>query len=174
MLLTICDFERERAERKRGKTQMETAKAQVRSPDQLVEKLRGIVAFLPSVQTPGFKFGHWTEPPSDQPGAIMLPYFSLGEVAWSFEQRAYDLGWVMRDFDWPTWKQTPEAETLRDDVQALAQATPEQLARLLTVCIRQDRFCEGALQGAFESGLLTRILERAAVILREMERQAPA
>src|SRR5262249_48969001 len=87
---------------------------------------------------------------------------------WSFEQMAYVLGWVMRDFDWPTWKQTPEAQTLRDDVKALEQATPEQLARLLTVCIRQDRLCEGALEAAFESGLLTRILERAAVILREI------
>ena len=153
---------------------METAEAQSQSPQQLVEKLRGIVAFLPSFQSPEFKFGYWTEPQSDQPGVMILPYFSLGEVAWSFEQKAYELGWVIRDFDWPTWKQTSEAETLRDDAQALAQATAEQLARLLTVCIRQDRFCEGALESAFESGLLTRILERVAVILREMERQAPS
>lgn len=139
------------------------------SPDQLAERLRGLATFLPSFQAPGFEFGYWTEPPSEEPGVLILPYFSLGEVASSFHQRAYDLGWVMRDFDWPAWKQTPEAETLRDDVQALAQATPEQLARLLTVCIRQERFCEGALEAAFQSGLLTRILERAEVILREME-----
>jgi hypothetical protein len=105
---------------------------------------------------------------------MMLPYFSLSEVAGSFEQMAYELGWVMRDFDWGTWKQTPEAISLRDDDQALSQATPDQLARLLTVCIRQDRFCEGALEGAFESELLTRILERAAAILRQLEPQAPS
>jgi|SRR6476660_5462941 Family of unknown function (DUF6508) len=105
---------------------------------------------------------------------MMLPYFSLSERAWSFEQKAYDLGWAMRDFDWPTWKQTPEAETLRDDRQVLARAMSEQLARLLTVCIRQDRFCEGALEGAFNSGFLTRILERAADVLDEMEREAPS
>src|SRR5262245_26348819 len=147
---------------------METAKTQSQSPERLVEKLRGIAAFLPSFKTAGFKFGHWTESSSDQPGVMILPYFSLSEMAWSFEQTAYDLGWVLCDFDWPTWKQTSEAQTLRDDVQALAQATPEQLARLLTVCIRQDRLCEGALEAAFKSGLLTRILERAAVILREI------
>jgi hypothetical protein len=134
-----------------------------------VEKLRGIVAFLPSFQASGFKFGHWTEPQSEQPGVTILPYFSLSEVAGSFEQKAYDLGWVILDFDWGSWKETSEAKSLRDDAQILAHATPEQLARLLTVCIRQDRFCEGALENAFESGLLTRILERAAVILREME-----
>ena len=153
---------------------METAKTQSQPPEQLVERLRGIVAFLPSFQAPDFKFGYWTQPPSEQPGVMILPYFSLSEVAGSFEQNAYDLGWVMRDFDWATWKQTHEAKSLRDDAEVLARATPEQLARLLTICIRQDRFCEGTLEGAFESGLLTRILERAAVILREMERQAPS
>ena len=153
---------------------METAKIQGQSPERLAEKLRGIVAFLPSFQAPDFKFGYWTKPPSDQSGVMMLPYFSLSEVAGSFEQKAYDLGWIMPDFDWGAWKQTAEAISLRDDDQALAQATPEQLARLLTVCIRQDRFCEGALEGAFESGLLTRILERAAIILRELEPQVPA
>jgi hypothetical protein len=101
---------------------------------------------------------------------MILPYFSLSDVAGSFEQRAYDLGWALMDFDWGTWKQTPEAISLRDDAGALDRATPEQLARLLTVCIRQDRFCEGALEAAFQSGLLTRILELAAVILREIER----
>jgi len=153
---------------------MERTKILSQAPAQLVEKLRGIAAFLPSFQAPHFKFGQWTKPPSDQPGVMILPYFSLSEMAWSFEQKAYDLGWVMPDFDWGARKQTPEAISLRDDDQASAQATPDQLARLLTVCIRQDRFCEGTLEGAFESGLLTRILERAAVLLRELEPQAPS
>jgi hypothetical protein len=51
----------------------------------------------------------------------------------------------------------------------LAKATPEQLAKLLTVCIRQDRFAEGTLLVAFEAGLLTRILQRAKAILAEIE-----
>ena len=90
---------------------MERTKTLSQAPAPLVEKLRGIVAFLPSFQAPDFKFGHWTKPPSDQPGVMMLPYFSLSEVAGSFEQKAYDLGWVMRDFDWRAWKQTPEADS---------------------------------------------------------------
>lgn len=54
-----------------------------------------------------------------------------------------------------------EAKRLRDDA-VLANATPEQLARLITVCMRQDRFVKGALESAFTSGLLTRIRERVA------------
>src|SRR5438552_1870522 len=87
----------------------------------------------------------------------------------AFVQAAYDFGWVEREkFDWPKWKDTGEAKQLRDDSVALAKATPEQLAKLLTVCIRQDRFAEGTLQAAFETGLLTRILQRAKAILTDI------
>jgi len=88
----------------------------------------------------------------------------------SFIEATYKFGWVLwPEFDWIEWKHTPEAMQLRDGPEALSKATPEQLARLLTVLIRQDRFVESALQSAFESGLLTRILERAASILGEID-----
>ena len=68
---------------------------------------------------------------------------------------------MLTDFDWPSWKDTPEALGLRDDPKVLKQATSVQLAKLLTVLIRQDRFVEGALAGAYNSGLLTAVLRRA-------------
>jgi uncharacterized protein DUF6508 len=82
-----------------------------------------------------------------------LPRVSLSAEAYAFEQAAYAFGWVeWEKFDWPQWKGTAEAKQLRDDPGVLARATPEQLAKLLTVCIRQDRFSEGTLQAAFETG----------------------
>ena len=142
-----------------------------RDSPELMRKLSGIITFLPSFQATDFEFGRWVQPQSDEPGVITLPHFSLSDLAESFVQKAYELGWVMPDFDWGTWKETPEAQSLRDDDQTLSKATPEQLACLLTVCIRQDRFSEGELEAAFRSGLLTRILERAVVILGEMNGQ---
>ena len=62
---------------------------------------------------------------------------------------------------------TPEALTLRDSPASLAKATPDQLSHLLTVLIRQDRFAEGSLVASYESGLLTGILRRAAVLAGE-------
>jgi hypothetical protein len=47
----------------------------------------------------------------------------------------------------------------------VAGATQEELAKLLTAIIRSDRFVEGSLEGAFESGLLAAICRRAAVLL---------
>ncbi|MDL2343460.1 DUF6508 domain-containing protein [Deinococcus sp. MIMF12] len=78
-------------------------------------------------------------------------------------------GWVYgdRDFRWPQWAQTEEARRLRDDPEALAQATPLQLARLLTIFVRQERFDDGARQDFWESGLLTGILRRAARLAEE-------
>jgi uncharacterized protein DUF6508 len=66
------------------------------------------------------------------------------------------------------WEESPEAVSLRDGPEGLRSATPEQLAYLLSVCVYEDRVKEGALLSAFESGLLIRILERAAIILSEM------
>jgi hypothetical protein len=36
---------------------------------------------------------------------------------------------------------------------------------LLTAIVRSDRFVEGSIEGAFESGLLAAICRRAAVLL---------
>ena len=74
-------------------------------------------------------------------------------------------------FDWGAWTNSLEALRLRDDPAALESATPNQLQNLLTVVIRQDRFVEGALAAEFESGLLVRILRRAAVLGEDPEPQ---
>ena len=72
------------------------------------------------------------------------------------------------DFDWASWMGTKEITVLRDNPEVMNRATAEDLSRLLTVVIRQDRFCEGSLADAFESGLLTAICRRAAQIESEL------
>ncbi len=82
---------------------------------------------------------------------------------------AYQNGWVRSDFKWMDWVPSDEARLLRDDESAITVASPDQLAKLLTVCIRQDRFSEGALLASFESGLMLRIVLRAKALLDEAE-----
>ncbi len=82
-----------------------------------------------------------------------------------FVTMCYDLGWV-KPFDWPEWKETEEAAQLRDDPEVLAKATSEQLRKLLTVMIRQDRFVEGSLAAHFNSGFIDQIIDRAAVLAK--------
>ncbi|NIA13651.1 MAG: hypothetical protein GWP08_06175 [Nitrospiraceae bacterium] len=131
-------------------------------PLALRERLRALAAFLPRFEQPGFEPGKWVHPASEEPGVIIMGHYGFSETADAFIRMTYDTGWVLSHFDWGRWAQTPEAAELRDNPDALAQATAEQLARLLTVVIRQERFCEGALAAAFESGLITAICRRAA------------
>lgn len=84
-----------------------------------------------------------------------------------FVRVAYDDGWVLTGFDWPTWKETPEAAQLHGSSVMIANATVMQLARIMTTLIRQDRFAEGTLRSAWETGLLHRVLTRIAQLSRE-------
>lgn len=123
------------------------------------QTLRALAAFLPRFEAPGFVFGGWTDPPA------LIGGFELSPVAEGFVSACYEAGWVQwPDFDWGTWKNSAEARQLYFDPAALETATPEQLSRLLTVLIRQERFVDGALNAAFESGVLLRILRRIAVL----------
>ena len=136
----------------------------------LGERLAGLAEFLPRFQAPDFSFGHWGGGDKKESGAIQMPYFALSDEALSFVETAYRLDWVLEGFDWPEWKDTVEGRSLLEP-KVLARATVDQLAQLLTVLIRQDRFVEGGLAGTFKSGLLTRIVERANQLLKESATQ---
>ena len=127
-----------------------------------LQTLRTLAAFLPRFETPDFKFGRWADPNA------FLGWFEFSPVATEFVSACYEAGWVQwPDFDWGTWKNSTEARQLYFDPAALETATPEQLSRLLTVLIRQDRFVEGELNAAFQSGVLLRILRRIATLSAE-------
>lgn len=133
----------------------------------LRKRLRAITAFLPEFEKPGFVFGQ-LGPIKTAEGALTIPVYMFSDAANAFMKAAYDAGWVVEPFNWPEWMGTPEAEQLRDDPAAIARADVDQLAKLLTVLLRQERFCDGSLGDAFESGLLTSILRRAAAIEAEL------
>jgi hypothetical protein len=126
-----------------------------------VEKL---AAFLPVFTAPGFEFGSWSPMTEVAPKAFTLGFYISSAPASALVKSCYDNGWVRRDFDWLAWKRTDEAVGFFESPAAVADATADQLSKLLTVIIRRERFCDGALANAFESGLIIAILRRAAVL----------
>lgn len=92
--------------------------------------------------------------------------YALSDLGKAFYDMAYAAGWVTCR-DWPTWSQSAEGECLLHDRDALANADEEQLAKLLTTIVRSERFCDGAMAQAFDSGLLLAITQRAEVLLRK-------
>jgi Family of unknown function (DUF6508) len=97
-------------------------------------------------------------------GELIMPSYSFSSEADEFIRTCYDCGWIRTDFDWITWINTPEAIKLRNSPDAVEQATPDQIAKLLTALVRQERFSDGTLASAFNSGLLRAILRRAAAL----------
>lgn len=140
----------------------------------LRESLRGLAAFLPRFEAPGFEFGRWVPPRRLGEGSIAIGYYTVGATGSEFVQAAYALRLVQTSFDWGAWSASSEARGLLGDPSAVSKAKPEQLVRLLTALLRQDRFVEGALGHAYESGLLTAILRRASALGHDDGRRSPA
>jgi Family of unknown function (DUF6508) len=113
----------------------------------------------------GFKFGKMvTEDPDT--GDSLMPYYVFNDDAEAFIKTCYEYGWVLAHFDWPIWKDTSEAMKLNNP-DAIARVTPDQIAKLLTVLVRQERFCAGSLAASFKRGLLGAILCRAMALARD-------
>ncbi|RYD69383.1 MAG: hypothetical protein EOP84_28555 [Verrucomicrobiaceae bacterium] len=68
---------------------------------------------------------------------------------------------MLKGFSWPDWIHTEDADRVQADISA---ASEEDIRKLLTAMIRQERFCEGVLASAFQSGLFLAIARRAAVL----------
>jgi hypothetical protein len=133
----------------------------------LAERLRALADLVPLLESAAAaEFGRW-DVPSPKGGVHSLGYYVFGPVGEAFLAAVRHNGWVVTGFAWPAWLETDEGRALRDRPDAVAAAGPEDLARLLTAIIRSDRFVEGSIAGAFESGLLARIARRAAVLLAE-------
>jgi hypothetical protein len=119
------------------------------------ERLHALSKFEELFRSPSFKFGEW-----DKTG------FRRSDDADKFFRYCYDGGWVKAELDWSAWMATHEAQELRDPDNVRENAREEQLEKLLTVAIRQDRFVEGGLLGWFENGLLLAIVQRAEKLER--------
>jgi hypothetical protein len=127
--------------------------------DMRSEALKRLGQFSEIFRQPGFQFQERIEG-RVRDGMPTVPGYVYSREAEQFIDLCYRDQWVKQDFDWPAWKETEEATALRDRPEVLAQASADELASLLTVLVRQERFVEGSLGAAFASGLLLRIVDR--------------
>lgn len=121
------------------------------------DRLRRIAAFGEVFDAPDLTFGEWEPSRQTANGAWTMPYYVFSSAAREFLATLV----VDPSVDWPAWASTEEAQHLREPA-AIAAATPEQLVKLMTWIVRSDRFSEGSIAGAYESGVLRAIIARAA------------
>jgi hypothetical protein len=123
------------------------------------ERLAVLAKYLPIFTAPGFRFSEVV--PAKQHGDVIeMGWTSYGPEAEAFMQDAYDYGWV-QSTNWIEWMQTEDAQALSQDPSRIARASIDDLAKVLTVSLRRDRFMEGSLRADFERGLITRVVKRA-------------
>lgn len=116
---------------------------------------------------PEFKVQEEQQPASER--EALIPDVSYSQHVGEFIQLCYDDGWINRELNWPEWMTAEEAARLRDEPDELAKASVEQLSKLLTVLIRQERFVDGSLGAAFDVGLVPGIVARALVLAQEAD-----
>lgn len=126
--------------------------------------LRNIAAFAPILAAPDFVTGAWTEPQRSAEGAITMSWFQLSEPAAAF------VAAIIRE-DVAVHYRKPVDDAARstmihmvENPAALTDADVEQIGWILTYLLRADRFSEGSLAQAFDTGLMRAIAERAAVL----------
>ena len=132
----------------------------------LVDRLRRLGRHVAMLESPDFSFGAWAPVHRYADGSINMPWyeFSPGAEAFLADARA-----LVTPFDWPAWASAPEGQQLLGRPDAVASASVDDLGKLLTTYIRGERFGDGTLAGAFDSGMLTAIARRAAALADELD-----
>ena len=75
----------------------------------------------------------------------------------SFAELAYADGWTLPGFDWGSWD---EGRTIAGDPGRIKKADLLTIQKLITALVRNERFCDGVLQSAYEQGVIDAILRR--------------
>jgi hypothetical protein len=137
----------------------------VEPPDPAAEDLNWdeVLAWLPRFTHARFHAGQWAGGEEQAPGVRTLPWVDYTSDVLEFIHQLYDLQ-VVAPFDWGTWIQE-RGRALWEGPQRLAEASLEDCRMLLASHLRADRFTEGHLLHAFESGHIVRILKRVEWLL---------
>jgi len=114
-----------------------------------------LMALIPKIENTS-NFGEWSEGNKDKEGVNRFPYCVPAPIISQFLEIVYAIP-IIVSFDWGAWDEGRKiANDEAFDYDTLDIPTK---CKLITAIVRNDRFCEGALSSAFESGLILRILK---------------
>ena len=129
------------------------------------EQIRALADFWPVFANPKFVYETEDKHEKRADGVLVMPSSSLSSEAYAFHKMVYREGWILKEFDWLEWARTDEFKNLFSKKGAVAKASVQQLAQLLTALVRKERFCSGTMASACADGLLARITQRASILL---------
>ncbi len=130
-------------------------------PRPLQERREALAAFGPVIAADGFKAR--LDVPVADPGIYLGVAYS--EEVCRFIEMVYECGWVGA-LRWSEWAGSTYGRRMMEDSAAMASANADDLTYVLTTCVRADRFCDGYLGDAFDTGVIARVVARAETMLR--------
>lgn len=122
------------------------------------EHFAALAAFVPALEAASFKSGEWAGGETDGDGVITMPWFNQNADMSAFIDACYPL--MLKGFAWPEWIHTEDADRVQADFSV---ATEEEVRKVITAMIRQERFVEGLLASACQNGTFLKIARRAKV-----------
>ncbi len=127
-----------------------------------LEEWEPLLSLIPEIESTS-SFGEWSRGSSGNEGAFQMPWCTPAPVVERFLKVIYGIPIVI-SFDWGSWdegrRMVGDDDFDYDSVDLLTKC------KLITAIVRNDRFCEGLLVSAFESGLMLKILRSLERSLR--------
>ncbi len=115
-----------------------------------------LLALIPEIENTS-SFGEGPDITTDKEGVIQISFdVPRAPIVSQFIEVVYAIP-VIIDFDWGSWD--AGRKMARDDNFNFDTTDLHTKCKLITAIVRNDRFCEGALVSAFESGLILKILK---------------
>lgn len=99
-------------------------------------------------------------------GALVLPWPDYDVAVRATVSLLYDLG-VIAERNWPDWAR-PNGEDAGDP-RWITGASLDDTVMLLTTIVRQERFVDGAIAAALESGQLGAALDRLLQLVSDTQ-----
>ena len=102
------------------------------------------------------KFGISMGGDMDDENTIYMPYYIESGIVNEFREIVYAIP-IIIDYDWAGWKEG--RGMARDNDFDFDTVDIPTKCKIITAIVRNDRFCDGALAGAFERGLILKVLK---------------
>jgi hypothetical protein len=121
--------------------------------DYTLEQWEPLLDLIPAIEQTS-DFGKISGGGVNEDQTISLPYYTPSKIVQEFLHTVYDIP-IIIPFDWAAWDEGRKMAQPDFDLDSVDLITK---CKLITAIVRNDRFCEGALDNAFVSGLILRIL----------------
>jgi len=114
-----------------------------------------LLDLIPMIESTN-KFGELIGGLNEETGVITLPQYKEDIVVSQFLEIVYKIP-IIINFDWGSWDEG--RQIVRNESFDFDKLDIPTKCKLITAIVRNDRFCDGALVSAFESGIILKILK---------------